>query len=154
MTSTGMHQIPYTPFTAFIPKSIPYRHITGSLSELPQAQLLDNGDDPLTRLYNQILRFVERDVTRIMDLAERVTGKQVSPRQPDSGPDPEPTTCIDTQDFQIMANVVWDELARSIMSELGGVVFSSGRPSEFRKVLLVKSCTWECFHWKSWYLEL
>jgi len=36
--------------------------------------------------------------------------------------------------FEIMANVIWAEIGQAIMDELGGVVFSAGRPDEFRKV--------------------
>lgn len=38
--------------------------------------------------------------------------------------------------FEIMANVVWAEFGRSIIDEMGGVVFAAGRPDEFRKVRL------------------
>jgi len=40
--------------------------------------------------------------------------------------------------FEIMANVIWEEVGRAIMDELGSVVFSAGRPNEFRKVCSVK----------------
>lgn len=36
--------------------------------------------------------------------------------------------------FEIMANVVWAEVGRALMDELGSVIFSAGRPDEFRKV--------------------
>ncbi|KAF7304568.1 Conserved oligomeric Golgi complex subunit 2-like [Mycena chlorophos] len=39
----------------------------------------------------------------------------------------------DEDGFQIMGNVVWEEFGRSIMDELGLVVFAAGRPNEFRK---------------------
>ncbi|EDR11848.1 uncharacterized protein LACBIDRAFT_247029 [Laccaria bicolor S238N-H82] len=35
--------------------------------------------------------------------------------------------------FQIMANVIWPELAHAIMDEIGGTVFAAGRPDDFRK---------------------
>ncbi|PPQ67248.1 hypothetical protein CVT25_005832 [Psilocybe cyanescens] len=136
MTSMfSTHQIPYTPFTAFVPKPTLY-HSTDTSPELPQAQLLEDTDDPLTRLYNQILRFVERDVSRIMDIAEKVTVKPISAKPifgNDSSTLPENPNYVDSQDFQIMANVVWDELAQSITTELGGIVFAAGRPTEFHK---------------------
>lgn len=137
MTSTvSTHQIPYTPFTAFVPKPTLYHSADASL-ELPQAQLLEDTDDPLIRLYNQILRFVERDVSRIMDTAEKVAIKSSSAKSIfRTSPMSETPNCVDGEDFQIMANVVWDELAQSIMSELGTVVFAAGRPNEFHKVRL------------------
>ena len=36
--------------------------------------------------------------------------------------------------FEIMANVVWSEIGRALMDELGGVIFAAGKPDEFRKV--------------------
>lgn len=36
--------------------------------------------------------------------------------------------------FGIMANVVWAEIGKAIMDELGSVVFAAGKPDEFRKV--------------------
>ena len=38
--------------------------------------------------------------------------------------------------FDILANVVWAEVGRAIMDELGNVVFAAGKPDEFRKVSL------------------
>ncbi|KAG8712025.1 hypothetical protein FRC09_020291 [Ceratobasidium sp. 395] len=43
---------------------------------------------------------------------------------------------VDTEDLErveIIANVVWAELARALMDELGSVVFAVGRPDEFRQ---------------------
>lgn len=36
--------------------------------------------------------------------------------------------------FEVMANVVWAEVGRAIMDELGSVVFSAGKTDEFRSV--------------------
>ena len=36
--------------------------------------------------------------------------------------------------FEIMANVVWAEIGKAIMDELGSTVFAAGKPEEFRKV--------------------
>lgn len=36
--------------------------------------------------------------------------------------------------FQVLSNVVVDEVAQAIMSELGGVVFAAGRPTVFHQV--------------------
>ncbi|KAG8747151.1 hypothetical protein FRC10_002200 [Ceratobasidium sp. 414] len=43
---------------------------------------------------------------------------------------------LDTEDLErveIIANVVWAELARALMDELGSIVFAVGRPDEFRQ---------------------
>jgi conserved oligomeric Golgi complex subunit 2 len=103
-------------------------------------------------VYNQILRFVERDLSRIMDIAEKVSvGKFVSGsrvrQQEKGGVDVKGGLPLSTahgrspisskmgrEGFEIMTNVVWEEVGRAIMDELGNVVFSAGRPNEFRKV--------------------
>lgn len=129
------HQIPYTPFTAFIPKHVA-RKTTGFPSDLPQAQLLDDKDDSLASLYNQLLRFVERDIGRIMDIAENIMVKtsENSSIEPESSSPNSDNGSGNGKEFQIMANVVWDEFGSAILDEIGGIVFSVGRPSEFRKV--------------------
>jgi hypothetical protein len=102
---------------------------------------LDESDDPLAKLYSQILRFVERDLCRIMDVAEKISMKSVASVRGDSSPALTPNTAADRsipradgQGFNIMANVVWDELGRAIMDHLGSTIFAAGRPDEFRKV--------------------
>lgn len=136
-TSTPItHQIPYTPFTAFIPKQTQYQS-NQSDPDLPHAQLLDDTENPLAMIYNQILRFIERDICRIMNIAEKVEVKQTSEPQKERNKFSIGNNDVNivSAHFEIMANVVWDEFGRSIMDELGGVVFSVGRPNEFRKVL-------------------
>ncbi|KAH9485421.1 Conserved oligomeric Golgi complex subunit 2 [Psilocybe cubensis] len=134
MTSTlSTHQIPYTPFTAFVPRTNLYYSMDAS-TEMPQAQLLENTDDPLTRLLNRILRFVERDISRIMVTSEKVSMKSGSSRSTlRTSLLSETSRCIDNDEFQIMANVIWAEIAQSIMSDLGTVVFAAGRANEFHK---------------------
>jgi hypothetical protein len=133
-----VNQIPYTPFTAFVPKQFTHR-VPNSVNDLPKAYLLDDADDSLAKLYNQILRFVERDLTRIMDLAEKVTLKpSSSTSRPVKGPvepsTPDSETDDDKKGFQILTNVVWSEISRAILDEIGTVVFAAGRPNDFRKV--------------------
>lgn len=41
---------------------------------------------------------------------------------------------VDPNGFEIMANVIWAEIGRSVMEELGSVIFSAGNPEEFQKV--------------------
>ena len=101
--------------------------------------LLDDIDDPLAKLYRQILRFIERDLTRIMDIAERVSVKSTSRLSPAkeghvSGSPMLADIPVKGQGFEIMANVIWGEIGHAIMNELGGIVFSVGRPDDFRTV--------------------
>ena len=138
MTSVGsIHQIPHTPFTAFIPRQNTYN--IESLSDAPKAHLLEETDDPLARLYNQLLRFIERDLYRIMSLADRIavaTPTESRTAKPDDTPMEVDRSVDETRGFQIMSHVVWDELGKSLMDEIGVVVFAAGSPKEFRQVSL------------------
>ncbi|CAL1707275.1 unnamed protein product [Somion occarium] len=136
---------PYTPFTAFASKQNPFEMSfeAGGVSAI-HAHLLDDSDDPLAGLYNQILKFVERDMKRIMEVAEKVSVKNGLPQSTSKGearahllgpsaPSKSQTSQDKDSKFEIMANVVWAELGKAIMEELGHVVFAVGKPDEFRK---------------------
>lgn len=107
-----------------------------SLQSSGVTHFLEDHDNQLAKLYNQILRFLERDLRRIMDIAEKVSVKSTvrgsegllgsSENGNEEGNEP--------KGFQIMANVVWEEVGRAIMDEVGSVVFAAGQPNEFRKV--------------------
>ncbi|KAI0633252.1 COG complex component [Trametes polyzona] len=128
VTASLPPRTPYTPFTAFASKQNPFaftlRADANSTTSLASAAILDETDDPLAALYNTILRFVDRDVRRIMEIAEAVCSKSGS-RARHSGEE--------QPGFEIMANVVWAEVGRALMDELGSVIFAAGRPDEFRK---------------------
>ncbi|KAJ7497349.1 COG complex component [Mycena latifolia] len=133
---------PYTPFTSFALKT-PFQSSfsLGAAPNSPYAHLLEDTEDPLARMYNQILRFVERDMSRIMGIAEKVSLKSVSTGRKDKSlvtalvslPEEKSNRDAVGNGFEIMANVVWEEFGRAIMDELGLVVFAAGRPNEFRK---------------------
>ncbi|KAI0029977.1 COG complex component [Vararia minispora EC-137] len=111
---------PYTPFTAFASKDLSFDTASAT------AHLLDDYGNALAGLYNTILKFVERDIKQIMDIAEKVSSKSKG-KEPATGSD------IESRTFEILANVVWAEVGRAIMDELGSVVFAAGKPNEFRK---------------------
>ncbi|PFH51517.1 hypothetical protein AMATHDRAFT_142259 [Amanita thiersii Skay4041] len=123
---------PYTPFTAFVSHQpqVNKLHSPDPLTSSPYALVLHNDEHPLAHLYTQMLRFVERNLLRIMEIAEKVSIK------PNPGPSQDPNR-LDVQNnekgFNILANVIWDEFAHAILEELGHSVFSVGRPNEFRK---------------------
>jgi conserved oligomeric Golgi complex subunit 2 len=77
-------------------------------------------------LYNVILAFLERDLKRIMDVAERISARIGQ----------EATGVVEAKGFEVLANVIWAEIARALMDELGSALFAAGRPDEFRKVSL------------------
>ncbi|KAI0047760.1 COG complex component [Auriscalpium vulgare] len=133
---TASHpRMPYTPFTAFASSDNPFS------AALASAPLLDETDNPLAALYNNILKFIERDLKRIMDVAEKVSSK--TSVKPGLGTLVVPGTPqmkavkADGQDrhdvFEILGNVIWTEIGRAIMDELGSVVFAAGKPDEFRR---------------------
>ncbi|KAG2342944.1 COG complex component [Suillus weaverae] len=131
--SALLPRTPYTPFTAFATKQNPFEasHVSGPV------HLLDESNDALAKLYNQILRFIERDFGRIMEIAERVSLKAGSTKSQSSialgNYDLRDAQQASADGFEIMTNVVWAEIGRAIMDELGTVIFAPGNPNEFRK---------------------
>jgi hypothetical protein len=85
----------------------------------PRAKVLDKGAAVETKSGPALLS-VTRDPPRVLGKMARREG------------------------FEIMANVVWEEVGKAIMDELGSVVFAVGRPNEFRKVCMgiQYSCHW------------
>ena len=104
-----------------------------------QAQLLDESLGPLASLYNQILKFIERDLKKLAESAEAIcikSGSRKSRILPSTG-SPNTQDREPRKGFEIMANVVWAEIGQTIMGELGSVVFAAGKTEDFRKVIPV-----------------
>jgi hypothetical protein len=70
-------------------------------------------DDPLVELYNKILNFITRECGLILDVTERTLARA---------------------GFNILANVIWEEVANRLIAELGHVIFAAGRPDVFHRV--------------------
>lgn len=140
-TATLQPRTPYTPFTVFASKQDPLT------VKMLQVQLLDESLGPLASLYNQILKFVERDLKKLAESAEAICVKSGS-RKPLILPQ---TMSLDTQEkgprkgFEIMANVVWAEIGQAIIGELGSVVFAAGKTDEFRKVIMIARQPFDTF---------
>ncbi|KAH9986002.1 COG complex component [Russula compacta] len=117
LPSPDTARTPYAPFTAFASRTNPFD------AALAAAPRLDETDNPLAVLYNGILVFIERDLKRIMDVAERISARVGQ----------EADDAVDARGFEVLANVVWAEIARALMDELGSALFAAGRPDEFRK---------------------
>lgn len=86
-----------------------------------------------------MLRFVDRDLRRIMQIAEQVSVKS-NPARMDSTSAAALPSSIEVathsgDGFDIMANIIWPEIGQAIMDELGSVVFAAGKPDEFLKVV-------------------
>jgi hypothetical protein len=99
-------------------------------------QFLDESLGPLALLYNQIIKFVERDLKKLAESVEVICVKSGSkkPRIPPPPAAPNAQGLQPRKWFDIMANVVWAEIGQAIMEELGPVVFAAGKTDEFRKV--------------------
>lgn len=74
----------------------------------------------------------------IMEAAERVGAK--SPRNSTKSQvlsvniDDVETDSWAEHGFDILSNVIWAEISRAIIDDLGSSVFAAGKPDEFRKV--------------------
>lgn len=86
-----------------------------------------------------MLRFVDRDLRRVMQIAEQVSVKsnpaRVDPTSAAAIPSNIEVATQSGEGFDIMANVIWPEIGQAIMDELGSVVFAAGKPDEFLKVV-------------------
>ena len=134
---------PFTPYTAFCERRAslggPFFYVANENSKLP---LLDETDDNLAAFYNNLLRFVEKDCRTIMDVTAKIGARHGKKHMPvpeavedNMLDDPDEGEHLTTSShFELMANVVWAEIGQALMEELGAVIFSAGRPAEFRKV--------------------
>lgn len=150
---------PYTPYTPYTVSTDGYfgRHLhppssqnlngRGSVDQHRQMALLEtNTDDPLVHLFNNILRFIQRDSRDLVDLAERVNLARSYKRHKGRIANLSPGTREglsekmreedDEEGFDIIGRVLWAEIGRAIMDELGSIIFAAGRPDDFQKVSL------------------
>ena len=77
----------------------------------------------------------------VMEIATRVARKHGKNAALPSGTSPTPTHASQTAGtndarggFYIMANVVWADVGRALMDELGALIFAAGKPVEFKAV--------------------
>jgi conserved oligomeric Golgi complex subunit 2 len=103
--------------------------------------LLDDVESQLATLYNNILQFVGKNCVEVMEIATRVTRKHGKNAALPSGASPTPTRASQATGasdarggFDIMANVVWADVGRALMDELGSLIFAAGKPVEFKAV--------------------
>ena len=111
----------------------------------------------MARVYNHLLRFVERDLGRVIESGERVCsslrggraaagvggekssaggGKELARVPGGKNKEVGEKTGEEKEGgegFEFMANVVWVEFGRAIMDDMGSIVFAAGH-DEFRKV--------------------
>ncbi|SCV71599.1 BQ2448_3187 [Microbotryum intermedium] len=77
--------------------------------------------DPLLTLYNRILATISKECGLILDdtLNDRATGRRLQ--------------------YDLLSNVIWDEVGNRMVSELGNVIFAAGRPSVFHQNYVLTS---------------
>jgi len=78
-----------------------------------------------------------------MSLAEKIVLKphrQARVEKNTDTPEANGNSEMEKRGFRIMSDVVWEELGRAIMDEIGSIVFAAGNPKEFRLV---------CFYYRS-----
>ncbi|BGP06652.1 hypothetical protein JCM10049v2_002476 [Rhodotorula toruloides] len=93
---------------------------------------------PLTALYNRILAFVSHDCGVLLDVAERVLVTQPERRRIDSdGAASKDGEAEKVEGFEILTNVLFDEIGTALMGELGGVIYAAGRPTVFHQNYLL-----------------
>jgi hypothetical protein len=147
---TAIPATPYTPYTGFPMGS---RQNTTAMSQSyfflqdnSRVPLLDDSDgNQLATLYNNVLQFVERNCVEVMEIAARVTKKHGKAKVVTNGtpareiPVPDMAQvngAVPDAGFEIMSNVVWAEIGRALMDELGAFIFAAGKPAEFKSVSL------------------
>ena len=135
--------LPPTPFSTDMPVNL--SHSSGVLDTghktVANLQLvsLDETSNQLAVLYNQILKFVQRDAKRLVDAAARVGVMRKI-----GATDALQETVIlrgyqekgetDVSKFDLMASVVWPEIGSAIIEDLGESIFATGKPDELYKV--------------------
>jgi len=132
--------IPDSPIDHSVPPA--YR-----LSPLEQPVSFKESDSgPLLQLYNLLLRFISQDCGTILSIAERSLSSPrgdshsvlaIANRRKREDPAREPEEDEEDREvegFQILTNVIVDEIASRLVGELGTVIFAAGRPSVFHQV--------------------
>jgi hypothetical protein len=147
------HSLPVSPTTPFTPypngsANSHAGYFPPSSNSNPISLIDSHPDDPLTLLLNEILRFVDRECKLVIDVAEKANSarsyKRYKGRIPTSVPSRE-DGAVGVEDdeaeakwlksrFEIMGRVVWPEVGKALMDDLGTMLFTAGRPDDFQKV--------------------
>ncbi|GAA5885926.1 hypothetical protein JCM5296_007033 [Sporobolomyces johnsonii] len=117
---------------------IPAHYRISPIDPLPASREGDSA--PLAALYNNILSFVSRECGVVLDVAERTLAPPAasSSSQPAEEMRKKGEDCAaKVEGFEILTNVIVDEVATRLMGELGTVIFAAGRPSVFHQNYLL-----------------
>lgn len=109
--------------------------------------------EPLAELYNKILNFISKDCGMLLDIAERSLATPSMTLSNNNNNNASSTGLLamslaseelgktkirsTNSSYEILSNVVWEEIATRLMAELGHVIFAAGRPSIFHQVSIL-----------------
>ncbi|KAG8890213.1 hypothetical protein FRB98_000541 [Tulasnella sp. 332] len=135
------HLSPRTPFTPFTSgRANPFDTL---VANPPPVFSEEEEGNPLASLFSTVIRFVQVNCGGVLELSYRISAKNrkagklsgglLSSNHHTSAGD-ENEVGVNPDGFEIMANVIWAEIGRTVMEELGSVVFSAGNPEEFQKL--------------------
>ncbi|BGP23394.1 hypothetical protein JCM10295v2_002290 [Rhodotorula toruloides] len=100
---------------------------------------------PLAALYNRILAFISHDCGVLLDVGERVLAIPHERRRIDAaGAASEANETEKVEGFEILTNVLFDEIGTALMGELGGVIYAAGRPTVFHQNYLLTTAFVSC----------
>lgn len=115
-----------------------------SYNSAPPITLIDSHlDDPLTALLNSVLRFIGNDCRTLIELSEKVNKKHqdqdaksrlLAVKRPEVVEDEDDDATRLQERFEFVGRVLWPDIGRALMDELGTMLFAAGRPDEFQKV--------------------
>ncbi len=111
-----------------VPGSAEQRSSFYKVEPITSAEVGGTETEALVGLYNKLLGFVASDLGVVLDVAERtlavpattIVGAGVKAEGRRKG-------------YEVLANVVFDELANRLISEMGHVIFAAGRPGVFHQ---------------------
>lgn len=88
--------------------------------------------DPLRLLCNRILAFASQEAKEVCEAAERLSSNEQGSKEltNETSPSIGPSTA---SPCDIYVNVVWDEISRRLMDDLGGQIFFVGRTDVFHR---------------------
>ncbi|GAA6061648.1 hypothetical protein JCM10212_002525 [Sporobolomyces blumeae] len=109
----------------------------------PPVSYQESEAGPLLRLYNTLLDFISHECGNLLYIAETQLARPsattsrpiLEAKKRITGQGDEPERAI--EGFAILTNVIVDEIASRLVSELGTVIFAAGRPSLFHQNYLL-----------------
>ncbi|GAA5836232.1 hypothetical protein JCM9279_002236 [Rhodotorula babjevae] len=124
---------------------LPVPSPTDASSSSSSSSASTSGAPQLAALYNRVLDFVATECGVVLDVAERALADVAVPvpvvsagsASASEGGEEEREDDERVHGFEVLANVVVDEVATALMGELGSVVFAAGRPAVFHQNYLL-----------------